>query len=408
MRILVVSQYFWPEDFRLNDLVEGLLGHGHEITVLTGLPNYPKGLLAPGYSWRGPYTQNHNNAKILRVPLITRGKSRGLRLGINYFSFMLFACLLAPFRCRGTYDAIFVFQASPATVGVPARLMSWMKKAPILFWIQDLWPESLSATGTVSNPAILEAVAKLVRWIYRGCTLVLIQSKAFIEPVSRMGVPLEKIEYFPNSAEALYQPVAKETEWNGPALPQGFRVMFAGNIGAAQSLGTLLAAADLLKSNVKIQWIIVGEGRQRRWLEDEIARRGLEGCVHLMGRHPVETMPLWFSQADVMLALLSRNPIFALTIPAKVQSYLACAKPIIAAIDGEASRVVTEAGAGLAVAAEDAEGLANAVLSMASLQEHELRTMGENGLRYFNSNFQREILLDKLECLLARVTENKK
>lgn len=400
MHILVITQYFWPEGFRINDLVEGLIERGHTVTVMTGLPNYPQGRLAPGYGWSGPYTEDFQSAKVIRAPLITRGDSKGVRLVLNYLSFALTACVAGLLRCREPYDAIFVFQTSPVTVGIPARLMSWLKKAPIVFWVQDLWPESLSATGAVKNKKVLGAVGALVRWIYRGCAVVLMQSEAFRKPLSQMHVPAEKMVYFPNSAEALYRPVLRDAAWQGAALPDGFRVMFAGNMGAAQSLDTLIEAADLLRHEERIHWIIVGDGRQREWVEGEVKRRGLERSVHLMGRHPVETMPQWFAQADIMLASLSRDPIFALTIPAKIQSYLACAKPIIAAIDGEGARVVVEAEAGIGVPSEDAGALAEAVLAMSRKSPDELRKLGENGLGYFNRQFERGLLLDRLEAVL--------
>lgn len=400
MHILVITQYFWPEGFRINDLVEGLVERGHAVTVLTGLPNYPQGRLAPGYRWNGPYTEDFHGAKVIRAPLVPRGNSRGARLVLNYLSFAVSASVVGLLRCRGRYDAIFVFQPSPVTVGIPARLLSWLKRVPVFFWVQDLWPESLSATGAVSNEKVLGAVGALVRWIHRGCAVVLAQSEAFRAPLLQRDVPADRFVYFPNSAEALYKPMPRDAAWQGPALPEGFRVMFAGNMGAAQSLDTVIEAADLLRGEDRIHWIIVGDGRQREWMDGEVKRRGLEGTVHLMGRYPVETMPHWFAQADVMLASLSRDPIFALTIPAKIQSYLACAKPIIAVIDGEGARVVEEAEAGMAVPSEDAGALAEAVLAMSRKPSGELRQMGENGLDYFNRQFERGLLLDRLESVL--------
>lgn len=400
MRILVISQYFWPEEFRINDLVAGLVERGHEVTVLTGMPNYPQGELAKGYGWSGPYTQSYRGAKVVRAPLITRGNGESLRLVINYLSFAITATVTGLFRCREKYDAILVFQTSPVTVGIPARILSWLRRAPILFWVQDLWPESLSATGAVTNKRALSAVAAMVRWIYRGCAVVMAQSEAFRPSLLAMEVPADRIVYFPNSAEPIYKPVSKELAWDGPTLPQGFKVMFAGNLGTAQGLGSIMDAADLLRAETAIQWIIVGDGRQRDWMHSEIKRRGLDGSVHLMGRYPVETMPMWFAQADIMLASLTRDPIFALTVPSKIQSYLACAKPIIAALDGEGARIVEEAGAGIGVPAEDAVALAAAVKIMSGKSADALRQMGDDGLSYFNRHFERDMLLTKLETLL--------
>ena len=401
MRILVITQYFWPESFRINDLVEGLVDRGHEVTVLTGQPNYPRGSFTEGYGWGGPFTQRYAGAQVIRAPLVPRGGGGSARLAINYLSFALFATLIGLLRCRGAFDAIFVFQTSPVTVGIPARVLSWLKRAPIVFWVQDLWPESLSATGAVTSPRALAVVGGLVRWIYRGCAVVLAQSQAFRPSLLAMGVPPENIVYYPNSAEPLYKPVARTDDADIPPLPQGFRVMFAGNLGAAQALGTILDAAERLRDEPAIQWIIVGDGRQRSWMEEEVRRRELGSRVHFMGSHPMATMPYWFAQADIMLATLTKDPIFAITIPSRIQSYLACAKPIIAAIDGEGARIVEEAGAGLGVPAEDPEALAGAVRTLLETSGDDLRRMGENGLNYFDRHFERRLLLDKLEDILA-------
>jgi glycosyltransferase involved in cell wall biosynthesis len=403
MKVLVVTQYFQPEGFRINDLVEGMIERGHEITVLTGLPNYPSGRFAQGYGVSGPYRETWHGARVVRTPLVPRGKGGGVRLAINYLSFAISASLLGPLRCSGKYDAILVYEPSPITVGIPARVLSWLKGAPILFWVQDLWPESLAATGAIRSPLILRAVERLVRWIYRGCARILVQSEAFFEPISRLGVPIDRLRYFPNSAEAFYQPLAPDADWNGPSLPSGFRVMFAGNIGAAQSLETLLSAAELLREQKDIHWVVVGDGRLVDWLKKEIGRRNLADRVHLMGRFPVESMPSWFGKADVMLATLRRDPVFASTIPSKIQSYLACAKPIVAALDGEGARIIADAGAGVAVPAEDAVALAEAVRSIYRLPAAERKALGECGLAYHKRHFEREYLIDKLDLWLKEL-----
>lgn len=403
MRVLVISQYFWPENFRINDLVEGLLERSHEVTVLTGLPNYPSGKLSPGFGFGGPYTSQFGGATVIRVPLVPRGNGRAIRLVLNYFSFAFTASLLGSWRCKGRYDAILVFEPSPITVGIPARVISWLKGVPILFWVQDLWPESLSATGAVKSPRVLEAVAGLVRWIYRGCAKVLVQSEAFVQPLLELGVNTDKIHYFPNSAEAIYQAPPAGEAWTAPALPAGFRVMFAGNIGAAQSIETLLAAAEILRDHADIHWIVVGDGRLAPWLREEVARRGLGAQVHMVGQFPLAAMPGWFAQADLMFASLRRDPVFALTIPSKIQSYLACAKPIVAALDGEGARVVKVSGAGVAVPAEDAQGLAEAVLKIYKMDASGRKVLGDNGRKYYEKHFDREKLLDKLDEWLSEV-----
>ena len=406
MRLLIVSQYFWPENFRINDLALGLKQRGHEVTVLTGIPNYPSGKFFPGYHYFSPRREEFEGIPVLRVPLVPRGQGKGLKLVLNFFSFAFFASLLAPLRCRGDFDAIFVYEPSPFTVGLPALVLKKIKRAPILFWVQDLWPESLSATGAIRAQWILKLVEKLVRVIYRGCDLILVQSRAFIPSVEVLGGARERVRYFPNSAEALYKPVAVQEEVPGrAALPQGFRVMFAGSVGAAQDFGTILAAAEKLLPYADIQWLILGDGRMLPWVKEQIELRGLGSTVHLLGQHPVESMPGYFALADAMLVTLRNEPVFALTIPSKIQSYLACGKPIIAALDGEGARVVQESGAGIAVPAADAEKLASAVLEIYRMTQAERRAMGEHGLKYFKENFEREMLLERLDGWLRELGE---
>jgi len=399
MKILIVTQYFWPEDCRINDLALGLLDRGHEVTVYTGKPNYPGGRFFPGYGFFGQVVENYQGVRVIRAPLIPRGDGGTLRLVLNYFSFAFLASLLAPLRCPGPYDVILVYEPSPVTVGLPALALKWSKNVPVLFWVQDLWPETLSATGAIRSRWILGLVGRLVRFIYRHCSLVLAQSKAFAPYLQAQGVPEARIRYFPNSAEALYQPVAVDPQASERRLmPEGFRVMFAGNIGAAQDFETILAAAERLRESRDIHWIVVGNGRLADWVEREIERRGLRDTVHLLGRHPVESMPSFFALADVMLVTLKNEPIFALTIPSKIQSYLACGRPIVAALDGEGARVIEESGAGVAVKAGDAAALAQAVLKLYRMPTPEREAMGLHGREYFRRHFERSLLLSRLEA----------
>jgi glycosyltransferase involved in cell wall biosynthesis len=216
----------------------------------------------------------------------------------------------------------------------------------------------------------------------------------------------ERILFYPNSAEELYQPIKLNPD--APerlVIPKGFIIMFAGNIGAAQDFATILGAAEKLRSYSDIQWIILGDGRMRLWVESQVRERGLIKNVHLLGRHPVQAMPRYFSLADALLVTLRKEPIFELTIPSKVQSYLACAKPVIAALEGEGARVIGEAGAGLACPAEDPGALSDAVLTMYSMSETEREAMGLRGRDYFEKHFEREMLLDRLENWMKEVPD---
>ncbi len=396
MRVLVVTQYFWPENFRVNDLVSGLVARGHAVTVLTGLPNYPSGSFFQGYSWRGPWMEDHGGARVVRVPLFPRGQGGYLRLVLNYLSFVLCGIWGVIFRLRGPFDAIFVFEPSPITVGIPAVVARWRFRAPILFWVLDLWPDSLAATGALRSRNMLNAVGWLVRWIYARCARVLVQSCAFIPEVTRYGVSRPRILYFPNWVEPGYRAVDAPASDKVLRLPAGFRVMYAGNIGSAQDFPAILAAAALLKERVDVHWVIVGDGRMAEWVKKEARERGLEGRVHFLGQQPSEMMPHFFAAADTLLVSLKREPIFALTVPGKLQSYLACGRPILAMLDGEGARVVEEAKAGLVCPAGDAAALAANVARLAAMSPQERAQLGANARRYAEVHFNRERLFDRL------------
>jgi len=406
VNLLIVTNHFWPENFPINMLARGLKDRGHQVTVLTGIPNYPAGKFFPGYGLVRKIVDDYQGIRIFHAPLIPRGQGGTLRLVLNYLSYALGASLLAPIGCRGAFDFILVYETSPVTVGIPALILKKLRKIPILFWVQDLWPESLSATGAVSSSLVLGLIGLLVRIIYQGSDIILAQSRAFFPSIEKHGGSAEKLVYFPNSAGDFYRPVTVET--GAPErtlLPRGFRLIFAGNIGAAQDFETILAAAELLRDQQDLHWIILGDGRRRAWVEEQVRTRSLTGTVRLLGRYPEETMPRFFALADALLVTLKQEPIFAFTIPSKVQSYLACGRPIVAALDGEGARVIQEAGAGLAGPAGDPRALADNVLAMYRLPKSQRQTMGRRGRAYFEAHFERQKLLDRLEGLMQRVKE---
>jgi glycosyltransferase involved in cell wall biosynthesis len=398
MRVLIVSQYFWPENFPINDLARGLRQKGHDITVLTGMPNYPEGRFYPGYRAFPIRRDHHEGIKIVRVPMVPKGNGNAIRMVLYYWSLALSACLLVPLFFRNRVDLAFVYQPSPITVGLPALVLKAIEKTPVWIWVQDLWPETLAGTEMVRSSFLLKLTDRLVRFIYSKCDRVLVQSQEFVPRMVKKGVPRERIRFFPNSAPELYKPAVVESDASERNLmPQGFRVLFAGNIGRAQDMPTILAAAEKLKQEVDIHWVILGDGPKRSWVEERIKARGLEKTVHLLGRYPEQTMPRFFSLADALLVTLKKDPVFALTIPSKVQSYLACGRPIVAALDGEGARVIDESGGGVTVPAGDADALAEVVMKMYEMPKSELERMGRLSREYSEIHFERNTLLDKLD-----------
>ena len=400
MRILVVSQYFWPENFRINDLVKEWGQRGHHVTVLTGIPNYPTGKVFESYlNQPGAFAQ-YEGAKVVRVPMLPRG-SGGLRLILNYLSFVLGSCIWGPWRLRGIQaDVIFVFEPSPVTVGLPAVWLGKIKNAPVVFWALDLWPETLSAVGVVRSPKVLAWVGRMVSFIYNRCTLVLGQSRGFLGSIGKYCNDKSKIRYFPSWAEDVFTDENVQPAPEVPEMVDGFTVVFAGNIGEAQDMPAVLDAAEQLKDNDGVRWVIVGDGRKSDWLQSEVLRRGLNKHVLLPGRFPVERMPSFYVHADALIVSLKRDPVFSMTIPGKVQSYLMAGIPLLGMLDGEGAAVIRDAQAGLTCDAGDAAGLVKAVLFMAAMTPEDRKQLGLNGRKYAEQEFRRAELMDRLDALI--------
>lgn len=403
MKILVVTQYFWPEQFRINDLCEELAARGHDVTVYTGLPNYPEGKFYSGYSFAGPYNETLGKIKIIRVPLIPRGKNKSVQLALNFFSYFKWATMLAPFMVRGKYDKIFVYEPSPITVAIPAIFISFFKRIPMILWVTDLWPESLEATGVIKNKHLLSMVATMVKWIYRHTDRIFITSQGFKPRLLAMGVPEQKIKYWPQWAESFFNNQT-QTDYRDDQLPQsGFKIIFAGNIGSSQDFPTLIEAAEILKGNPDIHFIILGDGLMKKWAENEINKRGLALTFHFLGKKPVETMPYYFSHADALLVSLTDSDLFSITVPSKVQSYLASGKPIIASLNGEGAAIVEEWKAGITAPATHPKVLAAQIKKMTELPSAELKKMGDNALACYLSEFERNKLISELETELEKL-----
>lgn len=397
MRILIVTQRFWPENFRINDLATELVRRGHEVTVLTGWPNYPEGKVFDDYKATPEQYAQYLGVKIVRVPIIPHG-SRKIVLMLNYLSYVLSASVVGAYKLRGqTVDVIFTYEPSPITVGIPAALLRKIKRAPMVFWVLDLWPETLSAVGVVRNPTVLKMVGVMVRAIYKNCDLILAQSKSFISQIRKYTCPDKRIEYFPSWSET-------EFDWDQvhPATeifsePGTFNILFAGNIGSAQDFPNILLAVKLLQKHEHIRWHIVGDGRMLRSVQSSIAKNGLQKNIIMYGRFPIERMPSFLMHADALLVTLKDEPIFAMTIPGKLQTYLSAGIPVIGMLNGEGANLINSSKIGFTCNAGDADGLAKIVLNISSMPKYSLIEMGKRGPKTIRSEFNRTQLIDRLE-----------
>ncbi len=396
MHILVVTQYFWPENFRINDLVSEFCGLDHEVTILTGYPNYPFGVVFPEFRLNPCAFAKFESANVVRVPVISRGKGT-LRLILNYVSFVISATMLGAFRLRGQkFDVIFVFEPSPVTVGLPAVFLRFIKRAPLAFWVLDLWPETLQAIGVVRSRYILQTVGCLVAFIYKRCDLILAQSKSFIPQIRRYCQKGAKIEYFPSWSDTVFDFPRVDLAEEVHVAEGVFNIMFAGNIGDAQDFPSILDAAEILKDDKKIRWLIIGEGRTLNWVEAEVIRRGLQSCFLILGSYPADRMPSFYKHADALLVSLKAESIFAMTIPGKLQSYLAAGIPVLAMLNGEGAEIIRRSGAGLTSPAGNGAALVAAITQMANMDAEERLKMGRAGLAFSKQEFSREVLISKL------------
>jgi glycosyltransferase involved in cell wall biosynthesis len=404
VRILLLTQYFWPESFRINDLVLAWREQGHEVIVLTGLPNYPAGRLYPGYSFRGPYREAFSGTPVRRLPIVLRGPHRGVQLALNYLSFVCSAILLGPFFVRERYDLVFVYAPSPVTQTIPGIWLKFLRRVPVVLWLQDLWPDTLVAVGAVKPGLTLRAFTALTRWIYRHCDAILVQSHAFVDGVRRVCPDARDVRVMMNWADDFYRP--QDVPLDAPErreLPPGFVIVFAGNLGSAQSLETAVAAADLLR-NEPVSWVFIGDGNQREFLEQERRTRHLEHAIRLLGWRPPEAMPRYLAISDVLLVSLRRNPTMARTIPAKLQTSLAMGRPVLAALDGEGARIVEESGAGVLVTPDDPESLAQGALRLLRAGPDGRARMGKNGRVYATRHFGRAQIVADLDLWMRELT----
>ena len=395
MRVLIFNQYFWPESFRINEIACALKARGHKVEVMTGKPNYPEGKFFAGYGAWGIKKESWRDIPIYRVPMLARGNRGAIKLALNYLSYIISGFLFAPWLLRKEkYDVIFVYGVSPIFQAIPASFLGWLKGAPVVLWVQDLWPQSAEATGYVKTPLILKLLEKLVQFTYKHTDLLLVQSKAFVGSVSKLA-PNLPIVYYPNSVDKeFYSPQTISIPYI-ESLQSGFTVLFAGNVGAAQAMETIVVAADRLKKYSEISIVILGSGSKSDWVAEQIVEKKLTN-LHLEGRFSVEVMPALMRQASALLVTLIDQPIFELTVPNKIQAYLAVGRPVIACLNGEGARIVAEAEAGVAVRGEDGEGLANAIVMLYEMPEVEREQMGVNGRAYFKQHFDEEMLTTEL------------
>lgn len=399
-RVLIIAQNFYPEFFKSNDIASELVARGYKVDVLTGIPNYPEGVFPKGYSVIKKRIDTYKGAKVYRAFQIPRGrKATGVRLAINYLSFTFTSTIwiLFYFFFKKRYDAIIIHQTSPVTQAWPGILLGKIKRIPIYTWVLDIWPDAMQSGGGINNKIIIGIIDAFTQWMYRSSRYILVSSKDFRELVNRRADYDDKIIYFPNWCDDMKAMPLLEI----PSLPQGFRVMMAGNIGSAQDIKTVMKAVLLLKDNQHIQWIFVGDGSEKAYIEEFIASNNITN-VTLTGKRPFGEMPAYFKEADVMLLTLrAKFPHLQAVVPARLQSYMSAGKPIVGMVDGGSVAVVNECECGLCAKAGDFQSLANNIVELSSDKEG-LARMGDNARRFYESHFTTNLCIDNLEQIICK------
>lgn len=406
MKICIFTNHFYPEDFKVNDIAFELAKLGYDVTVLTAIPDYPKGKFYDGYSLFNRRHEMVNGVNVIRLPIIPRGKGGAIRLVLNYLSYYFCLSIFTFFHgFRNKYDKIFVHLTSPFFIGVCAKKLSKRQKIPMIFWTLDLWPESLISAGGFKNKLLINQQTRMVSKVYEQCSKILIGSKGFEKSICEKGDFKDKLVYFPNWAEDVKEECPAEFDINkiepfASMKNDDFILLFAGNLGEAQNLDAILDAAYLLKNEQHIKFVFVGDGRRKEHLENIVKEKCLQNTVYFTGRYPITTMPVFMKNADVLLFSLKDEPCFNLTVPSKVQFYMAQGKPVLAMINGDGADLVKEADCGVCVSAGDYKTYSECILKLFNMNKAKLDFMGKNGKDYYNKNFIKSKRIQQLDEIL--------
>lgn len=397
--ILVISQYFYPEEFRINDICKEWVKRGYKVTVITGIPNYPQGKFYKGYGWFKQRKEEYEGVHVIRLPLIARGKN-AIMLVLNYFSFIISGFFWKTFT-NIKADKVFIFEVSPMTQALVGVWYAKRRKIPCYLYVQDLWPENVEIVTGIHSPMILGSIGKMVNYIYKRCEHIFATSPSFVKEIQKRCEDKNKVTYWPQYAEEFYLPMDKNVAVNAVSeIPNNnkFKIIFTGNIGQAQGLEILPPVAKILKETERnIEFVVVGDGRCREDFENLIKENDVEDMFTIIGRQQPERIPEMLACCDAAFLSFMDNDLFAKTIPAKLQSYMACGMPIVASASGESERVIKEAQCGVCSAIGDVNGLVEKVEDLLKLSDDEMKQMAQNARDYYEEHFAKQQLLDEIQ-----------
>ena len=401
-RVLLVTQYFYPEGFKSNDIAFELAKRGYKVDALVSIPNYPQGKYFDGYGLFKRRKEVINGVNVYRAFQIPRGKG-GLRLMLTYISYVISSVMwvLFFFAWKKKYDAIIVHQTSPIFQAIPAVLLKKLRKTPVYTWVLDIWPDAMKSGGGIKNKRLLSIVDKIVIWVYKNSDKILISSKRFADLILPKGNFADKIVYFPNWSDDVMQSPIEDVSI--PALPDGFRIMIAGNLGTAQSLDCVAQAMLLLKEEAEVKWVFVGDGSRKAWLESFIKENGLEDRAVCVGRYPASYMPAFYEKANAMLVTLRGGfPHLEAVVPARLQSYMAAGRPVLAMIGCGGADIISESDCGYSVTPDNAPAFAELVRDVVLKNRADFEAKGANGRAYYLKHFTKQHCIDNL-CKIIRL-----
>lgn len=391
--ILVIAQYFYPEQFRINDICSEWVEKGYQVTVITGIPNYPQGKYYKGYGFFKKRKDNYKGVNVIRIPLIPRGKN-SIMLVLNYLSFVVSGYVWKVFT-KIKADYVFIFEVSPMTQALPGVWYAKKQNIPCYLYVQDLWPENVEIVTGIKNRRIIGAIEKMVDYIYKNSTFIFTTSKSFVKAIINRNVAEKKVKYWPQYAEDFYNPVGKNFK-SGIPLDNKLNIVFTGNIGFAQGLDLLPKVAVILAKqgfSNKIRFNIVGEGRFKETLQKEIELNKIQDMFYFHGQKLPEEIPNILGDSDLAYLSFANEDLFNMTIPAKLQSYLACGIPILASAGGETKNIIKESESGFCTETGNEELLVESIKKYVSLSVEERKEMGKNARIYYEENFDKEQLL---------------
>lgn len=403
LNIAFVSQYFYPEQFSNNEIVKYLVQQGHEVDVICCVPNYGKETFFDGYSNKSRVTEEWHGARVHRAWTVARGNSK-LRLMLNYLAFPVFGSLraLRAYKGRPAPHVVFVSMPSPLLQAFVGLALKARYGARCVYWVQDLWPESLTLTLGITNPLLVRPLSWICGWLYREADIILVQSEAFPARIERFGVPAAKIAVLPNTAPETYVPLDPDPAWDETKQMQQGRIkfVFAGNIGESQDVEGLVDAFGRLDRRMDAHFYIIGSGRKLDSVMARVSEKGLNDRITFLGRYPEDRMPYFFANADALIVSLKEHEIFSLTVPYKVQCYMACGRPIIALMNGEGARIIQQSGGGLVAPAGNTQELANILARFCAIGHAERASIGRSARGWFDAHYAKTDVYRRLEATL--------